>query len=95
MAVGRYAELLCPDNGGNSGAGYWGNPVRLATPRAIRRQRPGRAFTLPRLSVLSFQRVLVLFTVFTDVMLGRLYAGGGFCQGNFVFPQKLGTTPES
>jgi hypothetical protein len=55
---------FCPDNGGNSGLGYWTvcTAFTLAALRTIQRRRLCRALTAPPLSVTPFQRLLFLFT---------------------------------
>ena len=53
-------DTLCPDNGGNSGAGY-SMVFRLAALRSIQLRRLGRAHTCSLLSGLPFQSLLFLF----------------------------------
>jgi hypothetical protein len=60
---GEIAYTLCPDNGGNSGAGYsaFFSPCNSEVHSAL---RFGQVFTVPLLSDPSWRRVLVLVTVF-------------------------------
>lgn len=63
------AYTLCLDNGGNSGASYLILIFHSATLRAIRRRRVGEVLTYSSLSVPPFRRVLVLFTVFSYLVI--------------------------